>query len=130
MAYDEYLAERIRQYFTQQKLNFYDKAMIGGRVFMLNDKMCCGIHFDKKRQMDLLMARIGVTAAKELKHKKGCHPMDFTGRPMKGYVFIDPEGFDLDEDLLFWLNHCITFNPMANAAKKRNEIIPYPIESC
>ena len=41
MAYDEYLAERIRQYFTQQKLNFYNKAMMGGRVFMVNDKMCC-----------------------------------------------------------------------------------------
>jgi len=121
MAYDEYLAERIRQYFIQQKLNFYDKAMMGGRVFMLNDKMCCGIHFDKKRQMDLLMARIGETAAEKLKYKKGCHPMGFTGRPMKGYVFIDAEGFDLDEDLLFWLNHCITFNPMANAAKKRKK---------
>lgn len=121
MAYDEYLTERIRQYFTQQKLNFYDKAMMGGRVFMLNDKMCYGIHFDKKKQMDLLMARIGETAAEELKHKKGCHPMDFTGRPMKGYVYIDPEGFDLDEDLLFWLNHCIAFNPMANAAKKRKK---------
>jgi len=47
--------------------------------------------------------------------------MDFNGRPMKGYVFIDPEGFDLDEDLLFWLNHCIDFNPMAKAAKKRKK---------
>ena len=119
MVYDAYLAERIRQYFTQQKLNFYDKAMMGGLVFMVNDKMCCGIHYDKKKQMDLLMARIGEPAAKELKHKKGCHPMDFTGRPMKGYVFIDPEGFDLEEDLLFWLNHCIAFNPKAKAAKKR-----------
>ena len=121
MAYDEYLAERIRQYFTQQKLNFYDKAMMGRRVFMLNDKMCCGIHYNKKKQMDLLMARLGETAAEKLIHKKACHPMDFTGRPMKGYVFIDPEGFDLEEDLLFWLDHCIDFNPKAKAAKKRKK---------
>ena len=121
MAYDEYLAERIRQFFTQQKLNFYDKNMMGGRVFMLNDKICCGIHFDKKRQLDLLMVRIGAQAAEELKNKKGCHPMDFTGRPMKGYVFIDPEGFDLEEDLLFWLNQCIAFNPMAKIAQKRKK---------
>ena len=94
---------------------------MGVQILMLNDKICCGSHCDKKRQVDLLMARIGVTAAKELKHKKGCHPMDFNGRPMKGYVFIDPEGFDLDEDLLFWLNHCIAFNPMVNAAKKRKK---------
>ena len=57
--------------------------------------------------------------------------MDFKGRTMKGYVFIDPEGFDLDEDLLFWLDHCTDFKPKAKAAEKRkNEIIPYPIESC
>ena len=71
MAYDNYLAERIRQYFTQQKSNFYEKAMMGGLVFMVNDKMCCGIHYDKKKQTDLLMARIGTIAAEELKHKKG-----------------------------------------------------------
>lgn len=121
MAYDEYLAERIRRYFTQQQLNFYDKAMMGGRVFMVEDKMCCGIHYDKKKKMDLLMARIGETAAATFKDKKGCQPMDFTGRPMKGYIFITPEGFDLEEDLLFWLNHCIAFNPKAKAAKKRKK---------
>ena len=59
MAYDTYLAERIRQYFTEQQLNFFEKKMMGGLVFMLNDKMCCGIHFDKKRNCDLLMARVG-----------------------------------------------------------------------
>ena len=42
MAYDTYLAERIRQYFTEQQLNFFEKKMMGGLVFMLNDKMCCG----------------------------------------------------------------------------------------
>ena len=47
--------------------------------------------------------------------------MDFTGRPIKGYVFIDPEGFDLEEDLLFWLDHSIAFNPTAKAAKKRKK---------
>ena len=121
MAYDLYLAERIRQYFNQQKVNFYEKSMMGGRVFMVNDKMCCGIHFDKKKLTDLLMARIGPSAAEKYKNKKGCHPMDFTGRPMKGYVFIYPEGYDLDEDLLFWLDHCINFNPMAKAAMKRKK---------
>ena len=81
--------------------------------------------------MDLLMARVGETATEKLIHKKACHPMDFTGRPMKGYVFIDPEGFDLDEDLLFWLDHCTDFKQKAKAAEKRkNEIIPYTIESC
>ncbi|MCH1418530.1 MAG: hypothetical protein L7U68_08320 [Flavobacteriaceae bacterium] len=57
--------------------------------------------------------------------------MDFTGRPMKGYVFIDPEGFDLEEDLLFWLDHCVVLTQKQKPLKKeKNEIIPYPIESC
>lgn len=90
-------------------------------VFMVNDKMCCGIHYNKKKQIDLLMARVGEIAAEKLMHKKACHPVDFTGRPMKGYVFIDPEGYDLEEDLLFWLDHCIAFNPKAKAAKKRKK---------
>ena len=72
---------RIRQYFTQQKLSFYDKAMMGGRVFMLNDKMCCGIHFDKKKQMDLLMARIGEQKTEELLYKKAVIPWTLTVAP-------------------------------------------------
>ena len=78
MAYDDYLAERIRQYFTQQKLNFYDKAMMGGRVFMVNNKMCCGIHYNKKKQMDLLMVRIGETAAEALNKKLSSHGFYWT----------------------------------------------------
>ena len=44
--------------------------MMGGRVFMVNDKMRCGIHYDKKKQMDILMARVGETATEKLIHKK------------------------------------------------------------
>lgn len=121
MPYDEYLAERIRNYLTARKVSFYDKNMMGGRIFMVNDKMCCGIHFDKTKKMDLLMARIGENAAQKYADKQGCHPMDFTSRPMKGYVFIDPDGFDLEEDLVFWLDRCIDFNPSAKSAKKRSK---------
>ena len=67
------------------------------------------------------MARIGENAAQKYADKQGCHPMDFAGRPMKGYVFIDPDGFDLEEDLLFWLDRCIDFNPSAKSAKKRSK---------
>ena len=75
--------------------------MMDGRVFMLIDKMYCGIHYNKKKQIDLFMARVGEIAAEKLMHKKACHPKGFNERPMKGYVFIDQEGFDLEEDLLF-----------------------------
>jgi len=45
--------------------------------------------------------------------------MDFTGRPMKGYVFITPDGFDLDIDLEYWLQLCLDFNPLAKRSKKK-----------
>lgn len=119
MAYDEYLADRIRQVFANKQTSYVEKKMMGGLCFMVNEKMCCGIHFDKKKEMDLLMARIGPEASEEVEGKTGCHPMDFTGRPMKGYVFISPEGFDADADLEYWLELCIAFNPLAKASKKR-----------
>ena len=121
MAYDELLADRIRNYFSSQKISFEDKKMMGGLCFMVDDKMCCGIHFDKKKGMDLLMARIGEEASMEAMNREGCHPMDFTGRPMKGYVFVSPDGFDMDEQLEYWLNLCIAFNPFAKSSKKRKQ---------
>lgn len=119
MAYSEFLADRVRQILKEKKFNFREMKMMGGLCFMLNEKMCCGILFDKKRNLDLLMARIGEDAAAYNMSRKGFHPMDFTGRAMKGYVFVDPEGFDLDEDLEYWVQLCIEFNPLAKASKKR-----------
>ena len=119
MAYDTYTAERIAHYFKAQNISFEARNMMGGRVFMVDNKMCCGIHYDKKKQTDLLMARIGEAAAEKYAAKPGCLPMDFTGRPMKGYVFISSEAYDLEEDLVFWLDLCLSFNPIAKASKKK-----------
>jgi len=119
MAYNEYIADRIRQVFTEKRTNFYEKKMMGGLCFMVNDKMCCGIHYDKKKETDLLMARIGSEAMEKAMQKDGCLPMDFTGRPMKGYVFITPDGFDLDTDLEYWLQLCLDFNPLAKRSKRK-----------
>lgn len=122
MAYDEFLADRLRQVFKEKKTAYQEKKMFGGLCFMVDDKMCCGIHFDKKKETDLLMARIGEAASEDALSKTGCHPMDFTGRPMKGYVFITPDGFDTDEDLTDWIDLCLVFNPLAKAsAKKRRK---------
>ena len=121
MAYDEFTAERITRYFKGRKVDFYEKKMFSGLCYMVDEKMCCGIHFDKKKQTDLLMARIGLEAATEVADKPGCHPMDFTGRPMKDYVFITPDGYDLDSQLEFWLELCLAFNPLAKASKKRKK---------
>jgi hypothetical protein len=121
MAYDKYMADRIRRFWQTQKVDFYEKEMMGGLCFMVNDKMACGIHYDKKKETDLLMARIGEAAALAAQAKTGCHPMDFTGRPMRGYVFVTPDGFDSDDDLNDWLQLCLRFNPQAKASKKQKK---------
>ncbi|GAA5021958.1 hypothetical protein GCM10011506_01880 [Marivirga lumbricoides] len=99
MAYDEHLADRIRQIFKSKKVTFYEKKMMGGLIFIVNEKICCGIHIDKKFDDSLLMAKIGTIQYEKAILKKVCLPMDFTGRPMKGFIFVKPNGFDLDSDL-------------------------------
>jgi len=86
---------------------------------MVNDKMACGTHFDKKQQQDLLMVRIGADAFDSNRDKPGFGDMTFTGRKMKGYAFISPEGFDTDEDLEYWIKLTLAFNPFAKASNKR-----------
>ena len=77
--------------------------------------------FQQKIAIDLLMVRIGEEMAQEVSSREGCLPTDFTGRPMKGYIFVEPSGYDLDEDLNFWIDLCVAFNPMAKASKKRKK---------
>lgn len=110
MAYDDFLGERINQLLLTKNINFYAKKMMGGLVFMVNNKMCCGIHIDKKYGDSLLMAKIGEEAYQKEIHKEECLPMDFTGRPMKGYIFVTPSGFDLDSDLKYWVEKALNFN--------------------
>ncbi len=119
MAFDEFLADRIKQTLKELKANYTSKNMMGGHVFSVDDKMLCGIHIDKKYGDSLLMARIGEEAYKNEINKDNCLPMDFTGRPMKGYIFITPDGFDTDEDLRYWLQLTLDFNPLAKASKKK-----------
>ena len=121
MAYDEAIADRIRRVFSEKKTPFEEKRMMGGLCFMVDDKMCCGIHFDKKKQTDLLMARIGEAACEQALKRPGCLPMDFTGRPMKGYVFVTPDGFDMDTNLEYWIQLCLDFNPLARSSRKKKK---------
>jgi hypothetical protein len=65
------------------------------------------------------MARINPDIYQEALKKKGCKEMDFTGRPMKGFVFLVDEAIDLDEDLHTWLQLALDFNPLAKASKKK-----------
>ncbi len=113
MAFNEHLADRISKFLKENNTNFFEKKMFGGLCFMVNDKMCIGIVSDE------MMARIGEDNYELALSKKGCKEMTFTGRPMKGYVYLDDEALDLDVDLEFWLQMALDFNPKAKASKKR-----------
>ena len=121
MAYDEYEVDRIKQVFRDKGITYEEKKMIGGMCFMVDGKMCIGSHIDKKSNQNLLMARIGREATEEAMERDGCLPMDFTGRPMKGYVFVNPDGTDMEEDLSYWIQLALDFNPLAKASKKRKK---------
>ena len=94
---------------------FSEKEMMGGLACMVNDKMCVGVIDDR------MMARLDPEVYEEALTKKGCRPMDFTGRPMRGWVYIDPSGTDLDKDLNYWVQLALDFNPKAKSSKKNKK---------
>ncbi len=96
MSYDEGLAERIRDYF-QQRGDVEEKKMFGGLCFMVSNHMCCGI------VKDSLMLRVGRDNYEACLAMKHASEMDFTGKAMKGMVYVAPEGFESDQDLVEWL---------------------------
>lgn len=113
MAYDNYLEERINKLLNEKGVPFETKKMMGGLCYMIDDKMCVGIVKDE------LMARINPEHQENLLKQKGARPMDFTNRPMAGFVFVQPEGVDFDKDLEFWVQQCLDYNPLAKSSKKK-----------
>ncbi len=112
MPYDEYLSERIQRVLKSKNIRFEDKKMFGGICYMIDNKMCVGV---VKQE---LMARVNPEEFEGLLQKKGAKPMDFTKKPMKGYLFIEPLGVDNEADLEFWIEKCLSFNPIAKSSKK------------
>lgn len=113
MAYDEYLADRVGRVLRDKHISFDEKKMMGGLCFMVDDKMCIGIIKDE------LMARIDPAVYTDVLTKPGCKEMTFTGKPMQGYVFVEAEAMDNDEDLEYWIKLCLDFNPKAKSSKKK-----------
>ena len=102
MAFDAYLADRIREVVVEQR-DVTEKRMFGGLAFLWCGKMFVGIVRDE------LMLRLGperATLALALPHVR---PMDFTGKPMKNYVFVAPEGVDREADLHAWVREALAF---------------------
>jgi len=114
MAYNEILADRVRRILLRIPY-VEEKQMMGGLVFMVNDKMCvCVVRDD-------LMARIDPDDYDMALSRDGCREMDFTKRPMKGFVFVGPEGTSDDDSIEYWVNLALKFNVKAKSSKKRKK---------
>jgi TfoX N-terminal domain len=97
MAYDEQLANRIRQALNGRK-EFTERKMFGGLAFLYNGRMCCGIVGND------LMVRVPVDEFQAALRERHVRPMDFTGKPLKGFVYVSPSGRATAASLRVWLS--------------------------
>lgn len=111
MAYNQILANRIREQLQHLEV-IEEKEMMGGLCFMLNDKMCVGVFKDE------LMCRVDPAFYDEALEKRGCHEMNFTGRPMKGWVLIEDSGMKTVADLNYWIGLAVDYNERAKSSKR------------
>ena len=111
MAYNEELANRVRALLADKPVEIDEKKMFGGMCFMVNGKMCLGVHRDR------LMARIDPAIYDEVMEKEGCMPMDFTGKVMRGLVFVALDSLNTKKKLADWVNLAMEYNPFAKASK-------------
>ena len=121
MAYSEQIAERIEQVFVKKNIEPEGRKFMGGYCFFLDEKMCVGLDIDKRTGEDRLMARVGADLMETALKQDGCREMDITGRPMKGFVFVEPIGFANEKDLEYWVQLCIEHNPYAKRSKKKKK---------
>lgn len=115
MAYNEKLADMTRELISLTHKKVEEKAMFGGLCFMVNDKMCIGVEKDR------LMVRINPDIYKEVMEKEGCKPMDFTGKVMKGFVFVDAAVLTTKQKLDYWVQLALEYNKIAKASKKKTK---------
>ncbi len=102
MAFDEGLAERLRELLPEHA-DIAEKKMFGGLCFLARGHMFVGI------VGEALMARVGPDAYAGALRRPHARVMDFTGRPMKGYVFVNPPGYEEDRDLERWVEESLKF---------------------
>jgi hypothetical protein len=118
MPYNENLLQRITEILVDKQVDFYEKKMFSGVCIMVDDKMFCATHIDKKTREDVVLCRIGEEACKTALENPYCIPMEFTGKAMKGYIYVTENGFRIRKDLAHWIQLCLDYNPIAKKSKK------------
>ena len=112
MAYDEKLADRIRES-LENKRGIVEKKMFGGIAFMLKDKMFVGIVKDE------LMVRVLLEREEEALDRPHTRPMDFTGKPMRGFVYVGADGLKSKKNLDSWIEMGIEYALKSPPKKKK-----------
>ena len=113
MAYNEKLADRVRELISVSHKNIEEKKMFGGLCFMVNHKMCIGVEAER------LMVRLDPNKFDEAMEKEGCKQMDFTGKVMKGFVFVDINALTTKKKLDYWVSLALEYNKIAKPSRKK-----------
>ena len=113
MAYNEKLADRVREMIAVDHKNVVEKKMFGGLCFMVNDKMLVGVETER------LMVRLDPAVYEEALGKDGASQMDFTGKVMKGYVFVDINALNTQKKLAYWIDLALAYNKVVKVARKK-----------
>jgi TfoX/Sxy family transcriptional regulator of competence genes len=102
MAFDDVLADRIRRLVARRR-GFVEKAMFGGLGFLLHGNMCIGVW------KEYLIVRVGAEAYDEALAQAHVGEFDITGRPMKGWIVVEPAGLQRESELVQWIERAVAF---------------------
>lgn len=102
MPYDDGLAHRVRRTLGDRP-DLAERRMFGGLAFLVRDHMVCGVLEES------LVARVGPDAYDDALDAPHTREFDFTGRPLRGFVYVDPAGVSEDEDLARWVERSLTY---------------------
>lgn len=115
MSYDERIAERIRRALHDRR-GITEKKMFGGIAFLSRGRMFCGVLRDD------LVVRVGPDRHETALARPGTRPMDFTGRPMKGFVYVAPRGCRTARDLRRWIEDGLAGSAIAKAKGRKRKL--------
>src|SRR5690348_9340588 len=109
MPYDQLLADRLRQHLKSQK-QISERKMFGGICFMYQGKMLCGV------ERDNMVVRVGPGQYEATLKQPHVRPMDFTGRPLRGFIYVSQAGLKTDKKMLYWIDQARNY--VSNLPKK------------
>ncbi len=113
MAYNDKLADRVREIIAATEKNIEEKKMFGGLCFMVNDKMCVGI------KQENIMVRIDPDKFDKALEMDGCMPMVHGGKTMKGFLFVDEKVLNTKKKLEYWIKLTLDYNKIVKVLKKK-----------